>query len=130
MVELCHDSVKHTFYGQLLLGKAEFKQGNFSAATMALKKAEEMVVCIPEDHGEKEECERQLTVWLHKSQIELSTEKKSAGNINVAAFLPSTRVEAQVQKQQTRETPVEVAPQKVATGGDGSAALDLKYDWY
>jgi len=31
-------------------------------------------------------------MWLHKSQIELSTDKQSAGNINAAAFLPQTRV--------------------------------------
>jgi hypothetical protein len=32
---------------------------------------------------------------MHKSQIELSVDKKSAGNINTGAFLPSTRVKAQ-----------------------------------
>ena len=51
-----------------------------------------MLATIPADHGENEDCERQLTVWLHKSQIELSVDKKSSGNINAGAYLPTTRV--------------------------------------
>jgi len=72
-------------------------------------------------------------MWLHKSQIELSTDKKSAGNINAAAFLPSTRVTA-LKQEEVKHVPDQVmqpaqATQQVQPSGD-QACIDLKYDWY
>lgn len=69
-------------------------------------------------------------MWLNKSQIELSVAKKSAGNINAAAFLPSTRVKQEEQKSAPVETkkpaPAEVTP----AASDSAVVLDLKHDWY
>ena len=55
--ELTED-VTATFYGQLLSGKLQFKQGNFSAASIHFQRANEMLVTIPQEDGEREDCVR------------------------------------------------------------------------
>lgn len=82
---------------------------------------------VSQENGEKADCERQLSMWLHKSQIELSAYKKSAGNINAAAFLPSTRVTAPKREEEKQEV-VQVSQGTKAI--ENSASLDIKYDWF
>jgi hypothetical protein len=96
--ELTKFNIEETFYGLLLRGKLEFKLGNFKNTQSSLMKAGQLIDCVPSG-SERDDCERQLTMWLHKSQIELNTDKKYAGDINAAAFLPSTRVDVKTVAQ-------------------------------
>jgi len=106
------EDLKTDFYALLHLGKAEFALGNFTAATTALNEAMQIFVndeaeqkVVSKLYGERLDAQRQLTVLLNKASLELSTTKKSFGNINEGAFLPSSKPAA------TDEKPVPAAAQ-------------------
>jgi len=68
----------------MLRGKAEFSLGGFQAAAVLFKQAKEMVPNV--EATLRPELQRQCTVWLNKSQLELGS-TRSYGDINSGAYL-------------------------------------------
>ena len=82
------------------------------------------------------EIERQCTVWLNKSQLELGS-TRSFGDINMGAYLNTTAPQNPTMFIPTEQPSQTLAPAKAAKTtaveeikSDGPSQINLKYDWY
>jgi len=87
------------------------------------------------------ELERQCTVWLNKSQLELGS-TRSFGDINMGAYLNTTAPQNPTMFIATAQPTQTLAPASTATAtakaatvaeeikSDGPSQINLKYDWY
>ena len=122
-----------------LAGKAEFMRGNFKAAANSFNTAKEL------SREVSDEFERNLTIWHNKAQLELSVDKRAYGDINSAAFMPSSKPavpeETKVVLEEKKPTPVAEPKQapvtaKPAQPADtymneaGDIVIGTKFGWY